>query len=163
MQQRSRLPIGEDMRFQERAWLAVRVGWVLLAAVILLALLGIFSGGIMSAAKAERDGTALSVDYERFQRRSTQTHFRLHVPKQTEDEIWLRFGRAFQDTYEIEAVQPQPLRSHISSTGISLFFDADDQDDLNIVVRVRPRRFGMVNIEIARQPGLLQMPVLIYP
>lgn len=161
--QRSPLPVSEDMRFQERSWLARRVGWSLLAVFILLALFGAFSKGILSAARAEREGVPLSADYDRFQRRSTQTHFAIQVPKQTEDEIWLRLGRVFQDTYEIEAIQPPPVRSNTGNNGISLFFDAYDQGDMQIVIRARPRRFGAVTVEIARLPGTLRMPVLIYP
>lgn len=163
MQQYALLPISEDMRLQERSWLAERIGGSLLALFIVLALLGVFSNGVLSAAKAERDTVALSVDYERFQRRSAQTHFAIQARKQTEDEIWLRLGRAFQDTYEIESVRPQPVRSNTASNGINLFFDSYEQGDLNIVIRARPRRFGAVTVEIARLPGSLQIPVLIYP
>jgi hypothetical protein len=161
--QRPMLPVSEDMRFQERSWLIKRLGCALLAVFVLLALAGVFSNGFLSAARAEREGAPLSVDYERFQRRNAPTYFTIQVPKQTEDEIWLRLGQAFQNAYDIEAVQPPPVRSNIGSSGLSLFFDAYDQNDLNIVIRARPRRFGTVTVEIARLPGSLQMPVLIYP
>jgi hypothetical protein len=161
--QRPALPVSEDMRFQERSWLIRRGGWVLLAIFILLALAGVFSKGILSIAKAEREGVALSVDYERFQRRDAATHFTIRLPKQTEDEIWLRLGPAFQRAYDIEAVQPPPARSNVGGSGLNLFFDAFDQADLNVVIRARPKRFGAVTVEFARLPGSLQMPVLIYP
>jgi hypothetical protein len=161
--QRPSLPVREDMPFQERAWTARRVGQALLAVFILLALAGVFSRGFLSAAKAQRDGAALSADYERFQRRGAHTLFVIHLPKQTEDEVWLRLGPAFQQTYEIEAIQPTPVRSQTSSNGISLFFDAYDQGDMQVVMRARPRRFGTVNVEIARLPGAIQLPVLIFP
>jgi hypothetical protein len=151
------------MRFQERAWLIKRAGCVLLAILILLALAGVFSNGLLSAATAERDGVPLSVGYERFQRRNAPTHFTIKVPRQTEDEVWLRFGPAFQHAYDIEAVQPPPVRSNFGNAGLSLFFDAYDQSDLNVVIRARPKRVGAINVEIARLPGSLQMPVLIYP
>jgi hypothetical protein len=161
--QRVSLPVSEDMRFQERSWLLKRVGRSLLAIFVLLALCGAFSNGVLSIATAEREGVPLTADYERFQRRSAQTHFAIRIPKPTEDEIWLRLGRVFQETYEIEAVQPVPVRSNTGDNGINLFFDAYDQGDMQILIRARPRRFGAVTIEITKPPGLLQMPVLIYP
>lgn len=136
---------------------------MLLAIFVLAALGGVFSKGILSTAKAERDGVPLTADYERFQRRGAHTHFVINAPKQTEDEVWLRLGRAFQQTYEIEAIQPPPVRSTTGSSGINLFFDAYDQDDMRIVIRARPRRFGAVTAEIARPPGALQLPVLVFP
>jgi len=161
--QRPLPPVSEDMRFQERCWLARRIGIGLLAIFILLALSGAFSRGFLSSARAEREGVPLSADYERFQRRNAQTHFAIQIPRQTEDEIWLRLGRVFHETYEIEAIQPAPVRSNTGSNGINLFFDSYDQDDVQVVIRARPRHFGAVTIEIARLPGQLQMPVLIYP
>jgi hypothetical protein len=161
--QRASLPVSEDMRFHERSWLLERAGLGLLTAFILLALCGVFSNGVLSVAKAEREGVLLTADYERFQRRSAQTHFAIQIPRPTGDEIWLRLGRVFQETYEIEAVQPEPARSNVADNGINLFFDTFDRDDMQIVIRARPRRFGAVLVEITRPPGLLQMPVLIYP
>jgi hypothetical protein len=151
------------MRFQERSWLAERIGWGLLAIFVGLASLGVFSNGALSAAKAEREGVPLSVDYERFQRKSALTRFAVHMPRQTEDEIWLRFSRSFQDTYEVESVQPQPLRSNAGINGINLFFDASEQGALTVIIWARPRHFGRINLEVARLPSMLQFPVLIYP
>lgn len=55
------------------------------------------------------------------------------------------------------------MRSNTGDNGINLIFDAYDQGDMQIIIRARPRRFGAVTVEITRPPGLLQMPVLIYP
>lgn len=160
--QRPPLPVREDMRFQEKSWLAQRIGWLLLAVFIGLAISGVLSRGVLSGADARREGVALTAEYERFQRRSAVTYFTLHVPRQSEDEIWLQLGRAFQDTYEIESIQPPPARSNTSG-GINLFFDAYDQGDLDIVIRARPRRFGAMTLDISRSSGRLQFPVLIFP
>jgi len=150
------------MRFQERSWRVRHAGSILLAIFILLGLSGVFSRGVLSAARAERDGLQLSADYERFQRRGAQTQFALQIPKQPEDEIWLRLGPAFQDTYDIEAIQPPPARSDTRGNGINLYFEATDAD-IQITIRARPRRFGAVNVDIARYTDTLQVPVLIYP
>jgi hypothetical protein len=151
------------MRFQERSWLTQRIGWALLAVFVILALSGVFSRGVFSATRAEREGVPLTAEYERFQRRSAQTHFTIRAPRQTEDEVWLRLGRAFQDNYEIESIQPPPVRSNTGGSGINLFFDSYDQGDLEIVIRARPRRFGMITVDVTRLPDTLQLPLLIYP
>jgi hypothetical protein len=155
------LSVSDNMRFQERAWLARRIGWGLLAGAIAFALAGGFGNGAVSAARQQAD--TVGVDYERFQRRGAKTHFVLHIPKRAEDEVWLRFGPAFQDIYEIEAVQPPPTRSHIGRDGLSLYFDSYEAGDLRVVVRARPRRFGVVTPEIVRPPATLQIPALIFP
>lgn len=163
MQYQPPRPVHEDMRFHERRWFVRRAGLCLLAIFILLALSGLLAKGVLSAAKAEREGVSLAAYYERFQRRNVQTQFAIQFPKQTEDEIWLRLGRAFQDTYDIEAILPPPARSTSGHNGINLFFDAYDREHMEIVIRARPRRFGAASVEIARLPGALQFPVFIYP
>lgn len=155
------LSVSDNMRFQERVWLARRIGWGLLACVMVLALAGAFGHGAVSAAREQ--AATLNVEYERMQRRGAKTHFVLTLPKQTEDEVWLRFGPAFHDIYEIESVQPPPMRSHIGRDGLSLYFDTFDPDDLRVVIRARPRRFGAVTAEVVRPPTALQLPVFIFP
>jgi hypothetical protein len=43
-----RYPVQEHMRFQHRTWLIERIGWFVLAFIVLLALLGLFGSGFLS-------------------------------------------------------------------------------------------------------------------
>lgn len=161
--QRPSLPVSEDMRFQERSWIAERIGWCLLAIFVALAFLGVFSNGILSSARAQRDGVPMTVDYERFQRKTALTHFAIHLPRQNQDEIWLQFNRALQETYEIESIQPQPARASTTASGVGLFFEAYDGEDLMVMIWARPRQFGLVKLEVTRVPQTLPISILIYP
>lgn len=41
-------PVREHMRFQRRFWVVERIGWMVLAAIPLLALTGVFADGALS-------------------------------------------------------------------------------------------------------------------
>lgn len=41
-------PIKEDMAFQRATWRAQRIGWLILWLIVVLALLGLFSDGLLS-------------------------------------------------------------------------------------------------------------------
>lgn len=157
------LPIHEDMRFQTRSWMAERIGWGILILFVVLALLGVFSNGVLSSARAEREGVPLTIDYERFQRKTALTRFAIHLPRQGQDEIWLQFNRALQATYEVESIQPPPARATTNASGIGLFFDTYDGEDLLVVIWARPRHFGAVTLEVTRVPQTLPISILIYP
>jgi hypothetical protein len=160
---RPRRPVYEDMHFQEISWTLQRVGWVALALISLLALTGVFSHGHFSNAVARQDGLPLSVNYERFQRMSALHRFDIAMPPGAEDDIRLTFNKAFTDLYEIDSIQPQPLRSNASNGGIVLTFDWPERGNFNAVMWARPRNFGYAPLEIGTPRGSLTFPVLVYP
>ena len=160
---RPRRPVYEDMHFQEISWTLQRVGWVVLALITLLALTGVFSHGYFSTAVARQNGLPLSVNYERFQRMSALHRFDVAMPAGSEDDIRLTFNKAFTDLYEIDSIQPQPLRSNASDGGIVLTFDWPERGNFNAAIWARPRNFGTAPLEIGTPRGSLTFPVLVYP
>lgn len=160
---RPRRPVREDMRFQNMSWTLQRVGWVFLALIILCGLAGLFSHGYLSNAVARQDGLPLTVNYDRFQRMTSLHRFDMSIPPGTEDEIRLTFNKAFSDLYEIDSIQPQPLRSNVSDGGLIFTFHPPERGDFNAVLWVRPRSFGYVPVEIGTPRGSLTIPIVVYP
>jgi hypothetical protein len=161
--ERPRRPVYEDMHFQEISWTFQRVGWVVLALIAVLALTGVFSHGYFSNAVARQDGFALSVNYERFQRMSALHRFDVTMAPGAEDDVRLTFNKAFTDLYEIDSIQPQPLRSNASNGGIVFTFDLPERGNFNAMIWARPRNFGYVPLEIGTPRGSLIAPVIVYP
>ncbi len=159
---RQHRPVYEDIRFQNISWALQRVGWTIVVLIALAALTGVFSHGHLSNAVARQNGSALTVNYERFQRMTALYRLDIAMPRSVEDEILLTFNKAFWDLYEIDSVQPQPARSNSSDGGFTLAFDAPEST-FNAVMWVRPRTFGYAPIEISTPQGSLTLPVLVYP
>jgi hypothetical protein len=65
------MEIETDLEFQRRVWRVPRVGWLIIGAAVVAALLGLFGTGPLS--RASTDGGGLTVEYDRFARRE-QTH-----------------------------------------------------------------------------------------
>ncbi len=162
---RPRRPVREDMRFQNMSWTLQRVGWVFLALIVLCGLAGLFSHGYLSNAVARQDGLPLTVNYDRFQRMTSLHRFDMSIPPGAEDEIRLTFNKAFSDLYEINSIQPQPLRSNVSDGGLDLHIPSAHRSAA-ISMRCcgsRPRSFGYVPVEIGTPRGSLTMPIVVYP
>lgn len=160
---RQRRPVDENMHFQEVSWTLQRVGWIGLALIVVLALTGLFSHGHFSNVVARQEGFPLTVSHERFQRMSALHRFDLSMSPGSEDEIRLTFNKAFSDLYEIDSIQPQPLRSNANDGGLILTFELPERGDFNATMWVRPRSFGPVSLEIGTPRGSLPLPIVVYP
>jgi hypothetical protein len=155
-------PVREDMRFQNAAWVIERVTWVLLALVPLAALAGVFSHGPLSERTAQAPDSAWSLEYERFQRVTVQSRFLARIPSATTDEIRLRLSPSFQLTYDIQSMQPEPMRSTATADGLELDFPPVE-GELAVVIWATPRQFGSLDLRAETDGGAIEIPVLIYP
>jgi hypothetical protein len=157
-------PIAEDMRFQQASWIAERVGWVILAAIALLALAGVFSEGYLSHQVLRQAATPMTIEYERFQRAGVLTRFLMQVREMVGDEVRLKIGNSFQDAYEVDSIVPRPIRTSAGPDGLDLHFERPEFGDLTVVTWARPRRLGLVDLTTATDRGeTLKFPVMIYP
>ena len=157
--------IREEIRFQEISWIVERVAWVVLALVPLAALTGIFAHGIVSDKIARAPNSSLSVEYERYQRRSVQARFVFRIPAAQSEEIRLRLSHSFQRNYEIQSLQPAPLRSRASPEQLELFLHPPEAGgELVIVIWSIPRTIGAVDLQAQTDSsGPVQFPVFIHP
>lgn len=177
-QTRHSRPIHENIRLQNAYWIVERIGWCFLTFVVVLALLGVFSRGILSDTEARQNGLPLVVEYERFQRVTALTRFKLTIDEARkvlthqdsaqqdpgrQDEVRLRLSPSFQNIYEIDTILPRSTRSVAGLDGLELFFEPPESGAAIIVMSVRPRDFGPVPLEFGIAGGSLQFSVFIYP
>jgi hypothetical protein len=153
-------PVREDMRFQQRMWLIERLGWLVLAAIVLLALLGLFGTGVLS--KQSIGAGSLTVEYDRFERATRLSQFPFHFAPSPNGERRLRLNNAFQRNYEISSIQPPPARS--SADGLDLTFTAPAGIATDVVIWAHPRAYGTIQIEArADDEAPLTLSVFVYP
>lgn len=154
-------PMQEHMRFQRRMWVTERIGWLLLALVMLLALLGLFGSGLLS--KRSVSAGSLTIQYERFQRSTRLVQFTFQFAPSPKSERRLRLNTVFQKNYEISSIQPLPARS--SADGIDLTFTAPAAGSpADIVIWAHPRAYGTTSIDVrADDEPPLMFSAFIYP
>ena len=156
--------IREDIRFQEVSWILERVAWALMAVVPLAALTGLFAHGVFSDSTARAPDSSLSVEYERYQRQTVQSRFVIRIPSTQSQEIRLRLSPSFHQTYDIQSLQPAPLRSRAGADGLELFFHPPEAGELVAVIWSTPRTFGNVDLQPQIDgSGAVESPVFIYP
>jgi hypothetical protein len=158
-QRRREYPIHEDAVFQARTWALQRVAWVIFVLIPMLALSGLFAHGLLSEQTAGNAAT-LAVEYQRFQRVTDLTRFVVRINDAPGD---LRLAPPFQETYEIESIQPQPARSAAGSDGLELRFDKPSVGTLVAVIWARPRQYGRFAMRAQHGETSVLFDILIYP
>ena len=159
------IEIDEDLAHQRLEWRLERIGWTLMALLVLAALLGLLGYGPMSRASAG-DAATLSLDYDRVQRASAPTEYRFHAAPALSGngEVRLRFDASLLEEVELESIRPEP-REVRTGPGYTEFAFATDGGErpADIVFQFRPATFCHVRGQVATQgaaPLLLDQYVL---
>jgi hypothetical protein len=156
-------PFPEDLVLQCREWRAERVGWVVLAFLVLAALLGVFARGPLSETTAASSDGNLNIAYERFAHKTARTEFDVRLAHAPQD-ARIRLSPSFLQTYDIEVLYPVPLRSASGTAGLDLVFAPSATGDLAVQIGARPKRFGLASLSVeAGEQSRASFTQLIYP
>jgi hypothetical protein len=140
--------IDQDLGFQRREWVVQRVGWWMLAAFVVAALLGVFGSGILSRATAGRQGSALWIDYERFVRLGASSRLSVHFGEPSSAARELRINRDYFESLRVEQIVPEPERTVIGTNDVTLVFPAA-ADAALVILDVQPMKPGRHSIRIS--------------
>lgn len=125
-------PVGDlerdrDLHFQRREWTVQRAGWLVMLAIVLAALIGLFGGGPLSTATAKVE--PLQLQYTRFERRHAPTKLEVSVASgavsQDQVEIWL--SSDYLARIEITSIVPEPEEVSETNDRVIYRFNIDDQ------------------------------------
>ena len=155
-------PVHENMPLQYAFWRAERALWAVLAAILLLALTGVFAHGPLSGQTVSDAG--LSLTYERFQRVTAASRLTARISASDANETVLTLSPSFFEHFEITDVEPRPQRSSASSRGLELGFLPPATGDLSVVIWARPHAFGVFDLTADAEPhGRVRFSILVYP
>jgi hypothetical protein len=142
----SRLEILEDMQFQERDWTRERVGWIAIAVILLVAVLGGFGHGLLGYRSVADGEGKLNVTYEQVARRGGVTNLDVTITAGAivGDRVQLHLPDGYLDHIDIEAITPEPAESLPDGEGIVFEFQLDDQTPGDVTIRfdLRPDQVG---------------------
>ena len=144
---RTDLELDEDEAFQRRQYIVQRIGWLLMLAVVIAALVGVFGRGPVSRKFVRSSDQSLSVQYERFARSQAQTELKLTVSKNslTGRTLRLRLDRQYMSKFEVVEISPEPEQTDLSSDAMTLVYQVPKRDGpLLVKLILEPTEFGSV-------------------
>lgn len=163
------LEVDQDLAFQRRSWVVQRVGWGLMALVVLAAVAGLLGSGPLSNARAEVPGL-MTLEYHRFARLDTGETLRLSLrPAATAgDTVRLSLTQAFLGAVRIETVQPPPARVEVGDGRLVYVFPvAEPRVPMVVTFAYQPREVGaahgVVGLESTPEPRHVAFRQLVYP
>ena len=115
--------------FQRRSWQFERAAWLMMAALIVAALSGLFGDGPLSRAQSPESMDAagtLRVGYERFARLNAPLRLQVRVLTPHAGELRLWVSRTYLDHTQIESIMPPPERVAASADQLIYFFRVTD-------------------------------------
>lgn len=134
---------------QRAHWMFERIGWYALVAVIVAALLGLFSNGPLSRTTVHDPSRKLTVEFDRLARNGASGEMRLHADPQPGQDVTVRFSPAFMRAVTLTTIEPQPREARSSADGTEYVFGRRTGAPLDIYLAVLPQRVGLVRGEIA--------------
>lgn len=137
------LQVHEDLRFQARDWVAQRVGWGLLAALLLAGLLGLLGSGPLSHV-TRSDGHGLTVEYERLVRHSAPTTMTLAIAPGVlaSDQARITMGRDYLVAHDLQRIVPEPDRTLVADEAVTFVFNVRPRAGMKVRLRIEPDAVG---------------------
>ncbi len=145
LQNPEQCPIREDLPFQRIMWSIERLGWVVMAILVLAAMAGLLGGPTTRQETRDASGR-VHVEYQHFQRHLDPTALRLKIDTQGQSLFELTIGKELAQAFEIRSVVPGPIETQAHEGGLLMKFAASPDNTMpaEIVIIGIPDRPGRV-------------------
>lgn len=160
------IDIDVDPPLQERHWLLSRVMWLVMLAVLVVALLGLTGSGGAFARQHVTAGPA-DLDIPRVSRWAATDYLTIKVDQAAAGAIEILVPTKFEELFAVESVTPQPSLVSATPDGHSYrFASSDGPGERSIVFSIRashpslPSRMG--RFEVNGEPTA-DLPIAVLP
>jgi hypothetical protein len=163
---RGRRDAGDDSRNERGTWIGQRIGWVMMALVVMMGLGGVFGSGPLSRAAIEAP-SGLRLEYERFGRVDQPFDLMLDAPARAASDETVRVGidDRYLDAVAIEEVVPEPETVDLEKgRTVFVFRVARSEGPHRVTFRVTPQSSGWLEGQVgAGEESPLPVRHFIYP
>lgn len=142
------LEINQDLDFQCRCWRVQRIGWTIIALLVLGGLLGVFGRGPFSHTLVSDPSIPVSLEYERFGRYQNRLTLSLHLNAGASEDgkVRLWFSQDFLRQVQIQNITPKPDGAELSPSGTTYIFAlALPTDGGDVIVHLEPQAIGLLS------------------
>jgi hypothetical protein len=150
------LQLKQDMAHQRREWRVQRIGWAVMALLLLAALAGLLGPGPLSRTVVNGADSRLRVEYDRFAHTQAPGELLIELPADIAKAgtVRLRLNREFVESVEIMGVVPEPASSTIDGNGLvyELATRASARP-VTVAVQYEYRVFGSTPVRVAIEGG----------
>jgi hypothetical protein len=153
------LEIEEDMSFQKRTWIVERLGWALMALLVLASVLGLIGTGPLSNTR-KGDPARLQIEFERFTHANTPT--RLRVRLAVDGPFFLQLPVQYLRKTEVSEVLPEPETVAAQGELVTYSFAAE-RGSAEVIFDLKIRQWGSRKGFVQSAQGRVDFTQYVYP
>jgi hypothetical protein len=153
--------LDSQLAFHRKEWRIQRIGWVLVALFLVLAVAGLFGNGPLS--RAHTDNRSGRVDYERFTRYGLSTDVVVTPVASAHGVIRVTISADYLEAFRVERITPEP--GAVRMTGPDILYEfASAAPGASISFHLRPQRLWRHSATVTIDGGTrLDISQLTYP
>lgn len=162
---KSSLPIVEKPFWLSFEFQLRRMGFALLLAIVIAAMVGLFSRGYISDARIANDSGTLRIDYEKYSRLMSDMDMKITSSQIRENRNRIILGGDFMDSFRIDTLQPQPDKMYSLNGKMVLEYSVSAPgSEQTLWLSLTPMKFGATHSTVAIDNGPeITLHQFIYP
>ncbi|MFP2515383.1 hypothetical protein [Buttiauxella agrestis] len=162
---KSSLPIVEKPFWLSFEFQLRRMGFALLLAIVIAAMVGLFSRGYISDARIVNDSGTLRIDYEKYSRLMSDVDMKITSSQIRENRNRIILGGDFMDSFRIDTLQPQPDKMYSLNGKMVLEYSVSAPgSEQTLWLSLTPMKFGATHSTVAIDNGPeITLHQFIYP
>ena len=150
------LELDQDTDFDRKQWRFERAGWAVIALIVVVASLGVFSVGPLAPASAGSAQSGLQVRYSRFARKMAPTMLEITLGekagKNGKARVWI--SRDYIERFEVLHVTPDPASVEAGGHRIIYEFDVSKPPETTgVTFHLRSETAGIFDAEAGLEDG----------
>ena len=145
------IDIAQDLDFQRREWTFQRIGWLVLSAITLFALVGGCGRGFLARATTQSAGRELVLRYDRLARHQAATKLEIDLAAKGGDTVAIWLDEQYIHGLEIRSISPEPERMVPGNGRITYHFVVET--DPRITFLITPDKFWRRTGRLGIQDG----------
>jgi hypothetical protein len=159
----SAIEINDDPAFQRRQWRAERIGWALMAAIVLAALAGLFGNGPAARATAASGDGQVQIDFDRIVRRNAPSQLVLTLTP-SDDEVRVEVPREYADRMGLRPLSPLPAQSLATAEGTVYWYSTGGSHGrVRMTFTLHPRTVGRTSAQLIVAERTVSVSQLVLP
>ncbi len=162
------LDLEQDETYQERSWVVERIGWVVVALILLAGLAGFMGTGVVSSATVTDSSGLLKVEYNRFMRKHNPDNLKFEIATSAvgpDQKVRLWLSQDYLEDFQLNQITPEPESVESSGDRITYVFSiSQPTKPLQIAFYFEPEHFGTLSGQAGlSDKGSVQFDQWVYP
>jgi hypothetical protein len=158
------LEIDQDLRFQQRMWVLQRLGWSVMACIILAALVGLLGSGPLASRTLDSPQRGFRLEYQRFLRHRVPTRLLLQVKSKPPEELRVWYDRTLIEHFIVTQIVPAPTRVEVNAERLTYIFRVAGQEEPSLITfSLEPETFGSHSGRVGIEYDSLYFQQFVYP